>query len=86
MGSTGTEIFAEIRAILIRHPLRLCLAAFIIVSGVVEHAVEARMRGTIASGTALAEPDAIFEFERSSALKTREFDSARHYLPISYPG
>jgi|SRR6185312_8271827 len=78
MRSTGAKIFAEIRAVFLHDALRLGLAALIVVSGVVQHAVEAYVCGTIASGTALAEPDAFLEFEDSSALKASEFDSARH--------
>src|SRR5262249_24061539 len=65
----GREILAEVRTLLVDHPVRLGLAAFVVVSAVIEIAIAAGVQRAIASGTGVANHDALTRFDLAAAEK-----------------
>src|SRR5690242_19931939 len=69
----GSEIFAEIEALFVDDALGHRLAATVVVRGIVQIAVEAYVERAIASGTVVAEADAIFagdDLDGAAAMPT----------------
>src|SRR5262249_47385848 len=64
------EILAEVRPLLVDHPLRLRLPAFVVISRVIEAAIAAGVQRAIASRTRVAKPDALARFDLAAAKKT----------------
>jgi hypothetical protein len=63
------EKIAEVRTIFINDPLRLSLTALIVVSAIVKLAVQARMDGPVARGTAIAKSHSLLGFKLAPAMK-----------------
>src|SRR5208282_302531 len=66
--AVGREVLAEIRALLVHHPLRHRLATLIVIGGVVKRAIAAYVQRPIALRTMRVEPDALDRLDPMAAL------------------